>query len=152
MGETIHHATIHLQGFYRAPVERVFAEFADPVARARWSAPSGDSLVYDAADFREGGHDVFRCGPPKDLRFCGQTTYLVIVPSKCVVFTETLVEGSKRLAAALNTLHFEASDEGTMLQVTVQVVSFVGPGMVEGYESGNRSALDGLSRHLDPSL
>jgi uncharacterized protein YndB with AHSA1/START domain len=148
MSETIHHATINLQGFYAAPVERVFREFADPVARARWSAPSGDALVYDTADFREGGRDVFRCGPPKDLRFRGETTYVVIIPNKCVVLTETLVEDGKHLAAALNTLHFETSGEGTLLKVTVQLVSFVGPGMVEGYESGNRGALEGLSRHL----
>jgi hypothetical protein len=32
--------------------------------------------------------------------------------------------------------------------VTVQMVSFVGPGMIQGYESGNKSALEGLSRHL----
>jgi uncharacterized protein YndB with AHSA1/START domain len=149
MGETIHHATINLQGFYAAPVERVFSEFADPVARARWSAPSSDALVYEAADFREGGRDLFRCGPPKDLKFRGETTYLVIVPNKCVVSTETLVEGGRRLAVALNTLHFETSGEGAMLKVTVQMVSFVGPDMVEGYESGNRRALEGLSRHLD---
>jgi hypothetical protein len=38
--------------------------------------------------------------------------------------------------------------EGTTLKVSVQMVSFVGPGMVEGYESGNKGALEGLTRHL----
>jgi uncharacterized protein YndB with AHSA1/START domain len=148
MGETIHHETINLQGFYAAPVERVFSEFADPSARAKWSAPTNDSLVYDKADFREGGGDVFRCGPPNDLRFRGETAYQVIVPNKCVISTEILTEGGKRLAVALNTLSFEATGEGTTLRVTVQLVSFVGPGMVEGYKSGNKGALEGLSRHL----
>jgi hypothetical protein len=32
--------------------------------------------------------------------------------------------------------------------VTVQLVSFVGPGMVASYESGNRDALEGLSGRL----
>jgi uncharacterized protein YndB with AHSA1/START domain len=148
MSETLHHETINLQGFYAAPVERVFCEFADPAARAKWSAPANDTLVYDKADFREGGGDVFRCGPPHDLRFRGETAYQVIVPNKCVIFTEILTEGGKRLAVALNTLTFEATGEGTMLKVTVQIASFVGPGMVEGYESGNKGALEGLSRHL----
>jgi hypothetical protein len=40
------HATIKLEQWYFAPPERVFAEFADPVARARWSAPSNDVLIY----------------------------------------------------------------------------------------------------------
>jgi uncharacterized protein YndB with AHSA1/START domain len=148
MGENLHHATINLENSYGAPVERVFSEFADPATRAKWSTPSGDALVYDKADFREGGGDVFRCGPPNDLRFRGQTTYQVIIPNKCVIFTEILSEGGKRLAVALNTLNLEATGEGTTLKVTVQIVSFVGPGVVEGYESGNKGALEGLAHHL----
>jgi uncharacterized protein YndB with AHSA1/START domain len=152
MSENLHHATINLERSYAASVERVFCEFADPVTRAKWSAPSNDALIYDEANFREGGRDLFRCGPPTDLRFRGETTYLVIVPNKCVVSTETVVSAGKRLAVALNTLDFEETNEGTMLKVTIQMVSFVGPGMVEGYKSGNQSALEGLSHHLSDSI
>jgi hypothetical protein len=51
------------------------------------------------------------------------------------------------LAIALNTLSFEAAGERTTLKVVVQLVSFVGPRTVEGYESGNKGALEGLARH-----
>ena len=148
MKEKVHHATVKLERQYAASVERVFSEFADPLARAKWSAPSGDALVYDAADFREGGRDVFRCGTPHDLRFRGVTTYQVIVPNQYVVSTESLSEGATPLAVALNTLEFEPTAEGATIRFTVQIVSFAGPDMVKGYESGNRSALDGLTRHL----
>jgi uncharacterized protein YndB with AHSA1/START domain len=144
----LHHATITLEREYSAPVERVFSEFADPQARAKWSAPSNDALVYDEADFREGGCDVFRCGPPNNLKFRGVTTYHVIIPNRCVISTETVTEGATSLAIALNSLEFEPSVEGANIKVTVQIISFVGPGMVESYESGNRDALEGLSRHL----
>jgi uncharacterized protein YndB with AHSA1/START domain len=148
MSEKLHHATINLERSYTAPIERVFSEFADPVTRAKWSAPSNDELIYDEANFSEGGRDVFRCGPPGDLRFRGETTYQVIVPNKCVISTETLFTDTSCLAVALNTLDFAETGEGTTLKVTIQMVSFVGPGMVEGYQSGNQSALEGLSRHL----
>jgi uncharacterized protein YndB with AHSA1/START domain len=148
MEEKLHHDTIKLERAYSAPVERVFSEFADPRVRAKWSAPSNDALVYDEADFRPGGRDVFRCGPPNDLKFGGVTIYHEIVPNRRVIWTETLSEGATRLAVALNSLEFERSAEGANLKFTVQIVSFVGPGMVKGYESGNRSALEGLSRHL----
>ena len=148
MEEKLHHDTIKLERAYSAPVERVFSEFADPQVRAKWSAPSNDALVYDEADFRPGGRDVFRCGPPNDLKFGGVTIYHEIVPNRRVIWTETLSEGATRLAVALNSLEFERSAEGANLKFTVQIVSFVGPGMVKGYESGNRSALEGLSRHL----
>jgi uncharacterized protein YndB with AHSA1/START domain len=136
---------------YPATVERVFSEFADSAARAKWSAPLTETLVYDKADFREGGHDVFRCGPPNDLRFSGETSYHLIVPRKCVVSTETLSEGGRRLAIALNTMDFETVGAVAILRVTIRLVSFAGPGMAGGYESGNREALDGLSRHLAAS-
>ena len=149
MKEKLQHATITLERSYGAPVERVFSEFADPVARARWSAPASDALIYDEVDFREGGQDIFRCGPKNHPKFHGKTSYLFIVPNKRVVSSETLDADGQRLAVALTTLEFEPSGEGTDLRVTVQIVSFVGQGMIEGYEAGNKSALENLSRHLN---
>jgi uncharacterized protein YndB with AHSA1/START domain len=144
----VHHAIIALEKAYATPVERVFSEFADPRARAKWSAPSRDALVYEEADFREGARDIFRCGPPGNLTFRGVTTYQVIIPNRCVISTESLSEGGTQLAVALNTLEFEPTGDGTILRLTVQIASFAGPGMVKGYESGNRSALEGLAQHL----
>jgi hypothetical protein len=40
------------------------------------------------------------------------------------------------------------SDSGTRLKLTIQIVSSVGEGMIKGFESGNRSALEGLATHL----
>jgi len=144
----LQHATITLEHSYAAPLERVFSEFADPVARARWSAPSKDALIYDEADFRIGGKDVFRCGPEGDPKFRGETRYLQIIPNALVVSSETVDMDGQRLAVALTTLDFKRTDEGTNLTVTVQMVSFVGPDMIHGYESGNKSALENLADHL----
>jgi uncharacterized protein YndB with AHSA1/START domain len=146
------HATITLERTYRAPLERVFSEFADPVARARWSAPSNDALIYDQTEFRAGGRDLFRCGPKNDPKFRGETLYHLIVPNRRVVSSETLDVDGQRLAVSLNTLDFEPAGEGTNLKVTVQMVSLVGAGMIEGYESGNKSALENLGRHLSGQL
>ncbi|HWZ99365.1 MAG TPA: SRPBCC family protein [Candidatus Dormibacteraeota bacterium] len=148
MNDKLQHATITLQHSYSAPVERVFSEFADPTARARWSASSNDALIYDEADFRIGGRDVFRCGPKGDPKFRGETRYLDIVSNARVVSSETVDADGQRLAVALTTLKFESTEDGTNLTVTVQMVSFVGPDMIHGYESGNNSALKNLSLHL----
>jgi uncharacterized protein YndB with AHSA1/START domain len=152
MNQKPQHATITLERSYRAPLERVFSEFADPVARSRWSPPSNDVLIYDETDFRVGGRDVFRCGPQNDPKFRGETSYHVIVPNKRVVSNETLDADGQRLAVSLNTLDFEATGEGTNLKLTIQIVSLCGAGMIEGYESGNKSALENLSSHLCGSL
>jgi uncharacterized protein YndB with AHSA1/START domain len=148
MSDKLQHATITLQYSYSAPLELVFSKFADPVERARWSAPSNDELVYDEADFQIGGKDVFRCGPKGDLKFRGETHYLDIVPNARVISSETVAVDGRRLAAALTTLDFEPTKDGTLLTVTVQIVSFVGPDMMSSYESGNRSALKNLALHL----
>ena len=145
------HATIKLEHSYSAPLERVFSEFADPVARARWSAPSNDVLIYDEADFRVGGKDVYRCGPKGDLKVRGETRYLHIVANTRVVSSETVDVDGQRLAVALTTLDFEPLDDGTNLTVTVQIVSFAGPEVVHGYESGNKSALKNLALYLGNS-
>jgi uncharacterized protein YndB with AHSA1/START domain len=152
MNEKPQHATITLERLYQAPLERVFSEFADPVARARWSPPSNDVLIYDKTDFRAGGRDVFRCGPASDPKFRGETWYHVIVPNQRVVSSETVDADGQLLAVSLNTLDIEATGEGTNLKLTVQVVSLAGAGMFEGFESGNKSALENLSRHLGGEL
>jgi uncharacterized protein YndB with AHSA1/START domain len=152
MNEKPQHATITLERTYRAPLERVFSEFAEPVARARWSSPSNDVLIYDHTDFRAGGRDLFRCGPKNDAKFRGETLYHLIVPNKRVVSSETLDEDGQRLAVSLNTLDLEATGESTNLKLTVQMVSLVGAGMIKGYESGHDSALENLARHLSGNL
>jgi uncharacterized protein YndB with AHSA1/START domain len=148
MNEQPLHATLTFEHSYPAPLERVFAEFADPVARAAWSAPSNDVLIYDEANFSEGGRDRFRCGPRDDPRFHGETIYHLIVPNKRVVSSESLSTEGQHLAVALTSLEFEATVDGTHLKVTVQMISFVGPDMIDGYRSGNKSALESLSHHL----
>jgi uncharacterized protein YndB with AHSA1/START domain len=152
MSEKLQHATIVLERIYQAPLERVFSEFADPAARSRWSPPPNDVLIYDQTDFQAGGRDLFRCGPKNDPEFHGETLYHLIVPNKRVVASETLDTKGQRLAVSLNTLEFEVTGEGTNLKLTVQIVSLVGPGMIERYESGNRGALENLTRHLTGRL
>jgi uncharacterized protein YndB with AHSA1/START domain len=90
--------------------------------------------------------------PKRESKFRGETRYLDIVPNARVVSSETLDMDGQRLAIALTTLHFEPTKNGTDLTVTVQIVSFVGPDIIRGYESGNKSALKNLFLHLSNML
>lgn len=133
---------------YPAPPARVFSEFADPLARARWSPPSGDVLIYDEADFRAGGRDLFRCGPQSDPKFRGETLYHLIVPNERVISSEILDVGDHRLAVSLTTLDFASEGNNTKLTLTVQMISLAGQELIDGYRSGNKSALENLASHL----
>jgi uncharacterized protein YndB with AHSA1/START domain len=143
-----HHATIVLERHFDAPPTRVYAEFADPVVRSKWSASPGDELIYDESAFKAGGRDIFRCGPKGDLRFRGETTYHFIAPDSCVISSESLQSGGQHLAVSLTTMELHESDGGTNMKVTAQIVSFVGEDLIKGFESGNRGALEGLASHL----
>jgi uncharacterized protein YndB with AHSA1/START domain len=143
-----HHATILLERDYEATPSQVFAEFANPVVRAQWSAPSGDELIYDETAFKVGGRDVFRCGPKGAPKFQGETTYHLIVPGRCLISSEVVEADGQHLAVSLNTLELDEVTSGTKLKLTIQIVSSVGEGMIKGFEAGNRSALEGLATHL----
>jgi uncharacterized protein YndB with AHSA1/START domain len=143
------HATLIFERTIPAPIEQVFAAFADPVARSGWGAPSDTAVViYDETDFREGGQDRFRCGSRADPNIHGTTRYLDIVTHRRVVSSETIDMDGKRLCASLTTLEFAADGETTRLTNTTQLASFIGDDMVRGHESGTNASLDNLVQHF----
>jgi uncharacterized protein YndB with AHSA1/START domain len=146
----VDHATLVFEHTYDFPVERVFAALADPIARARWSAPSDTAvLIYDKADFRVGGCDIFRCGAKSDPRYRGETRYYDIVVNRRIVSIEVVDEVDKRLSAAVTTVELEPDASRTKLKLTVQLVAFDGPGMIEGTKMGYTGALRNLARELE---
>jgi uncharacterized protein YndB with AHSA1/START domain len=145
-----HHATLVFERTCGAPVERVFAAFADPAARARWGVPSETAaLIYDEADFRVGGRDIFRCGAKENPHFLGETHYHDIVTDRRIVSSETIDSHGKRLSVGLTTTTFAPEGPGTKVNVTVQLVSLNGNDMVEGTKMGTNAALDNLVRVME---
>jgi uncharacterized protein YndB with AHSA1/START domain len=149
MTVAILHATLVFEREIPAAIDEVFAAFADPVARAAWGAPSDTSVViYDEADFREGGQDRFRCGSKANPNILGQTRYLEIIDNQLVVSSETIVMDGKRLCASLTTLELTAGGAKTRLKNTTQLASLIGEDMVKGHEMGTNASLDNLVRYF----
>ena len=149
MTDPVLHATLVFERQIPATVEKVFAALADPVARVEWGAPSGTAaLIYDVADFREGGQDCFRCGAKTDPNIHGTTRYLDIVMGRRIVSSETIMVNGKRLCASLTTVELTQEGDGTWLKSTTQLASFIGEGMIRGHEAGNNGSLDNLVRHF----
>ncbi|HEY3786951.1 MAG TPA: SRPBCC domain-containing protein [Steroidobacteraceae bacterium] len=143
--QDIKHATLHLERTCEAPVERVFAVFADPVARAEWGAPSETvAFVYDEADFREGGRDVFRCGDKANPQYRGVTTYLQIVPDQRIISSEVVETHGQKLLVTLATIVFQPNARGTTVSLTAQLTSLAGEDMLEGAKFGHNASLDNL--------
>lgn len=139
------HATLVFERMVPATCSRVFNAYADVEERQKWGAPSDNTaLIYDHADFREGGADAFRCGPKSNPNIHGATRYLDIVVNRRIVSTETISMDGRRLCASLQTLELDPVDDRTKLKSTIQLVSFVGPDMVKGHENGTKASLDNL--------
>ncbi|HEV2163026.1 MAG TPA: SRPBCC domain-containing protein [Stellaceae bacterium] len=143
------HATLNFERDVSAPIEKVFAAFADPVARSGWGAPSDTAvLIYDEVDFREGGQDRFRCGSRANPNIHGTTRYLDIVANRRVVSSETISMDGRRLCASLITLELAVNGNTTKLTNTTQLASFIGDDMVKGHETGTNASLDNLVRYF----
>jgi uncharacterized protein YndB with AHSA1/START domain len=143
------HATLVFEREIAAPQDAVFAAIADPVARARWGVPSDTAVViYDEADFREGGQDRFRCGSRAHPDIHGATRYLEIVLNRRVVSSETIVRDGQCMCVSLTTLELTPDGHGTRLKSTTQMASLIGQEMVEGHVTGTHASLDRLVQYL----
>ncbi len=129
--------------------DQVFAAYAEVNQRMEWGAPSDNTaLIYDQAEFREGGEDVFRCGSKSNPDIHGATRYLDIVPNRRIVSTETITVEGRHVCASLVTLELNPDGDRTKLKTTIQLASFVGQHMVEGHESGTNASLDNLMNYF----
>ena len=149
MGSPAHHTTLVFERVCEAPIEAVFAAFADTKARARWGRPWDAAVMhYEEANFRVGGRDVFRCGPKTAPHFRGETRYLDIVPNRRIVSSVTMEIDGKRLSTALITVELESADTSTYVSLTVQIAALDGPVMIERSRAAYDVALDNLVREI----
>ena len=145
-----HHGTVVVERTLGAPAARLYGAFADPRERERWAAPSDTAVfTYEEADFRVGGRDLARCGPKQDPRYSVEARYLDIVPARRIIWTETIHDGDKMLAANLATLELMPEGQSTQVRVTVQVASLVGAAMIENTRAGHEGSLAGMARYLE---
>jgi len=149
---SILHATLVFERSIPAMTDQVFAAYSDITVRKKWGAPSDNTaLIYDKADFREGGEDVFRCGPKSNPNIHGVTRYLDIVANRHIVSSETITIDGRRLCTSLITLELNTEGDHTKLKSTTQLVSFIGQEMVRGHENGTNASLDNLVNYFSTS-
>lgn len=142
------HETVRVSREFGQPLPVVWKAFADTGSRARWSVPEGEELVYDVDDLRSGGLARYRCGDPGVLQFAAEMEYVQVVPEECVVHTDTVRTDGTLLSTALVTWIFAPTPTGTEISIVDQVVSFAGPGMIDGHRNGHAKALAQLAAFL----
>jgi uncharacterized protein YndB with AHSA1/START domain len=140
------HSTFTLQRTYPAGPGRVFAAWADPAAKARWFGRPGTE---HELDFRAGGREV-AIRPASDgqpeIRF--ESVYRDIVPDRRIVYVSTMYSDARPVTVSLTSVQFEASGDGTRLELTEHGAYLDGQEKPEWREHGTNEHLDRLGDEL----
>ena len=146
---TVAHDTFVIERSYDVPVTQVFRAWSDPELKARWFAGSADALGagYEL-DFRVGGHEVNRGGPPGGPLYTYDSEYRDIVPEERIVYTYEMFADENRLSVSVATVQFHDHGATTQLVLTEQGAFLDGHDTVAQREEGTRGFLESLSRFL----
>jgi uncharacterized protein YndB with AHSA1/START domain len=142
---------VHLTRFLRAPRERVFAAWTDPVQLKQWMGPAGFTCTAAESDPRPGGrHHLAMVGPSTN---CGpdapsgthesSTTgeYLEVHPPELIRFTwnPSFWTGEHTIV----TIRLKEVPGGTELELLHD--GFISPAAAEGHNKGWNGCLDKLA-------
>jgi uncharacterized protein YndB with AHSA1/START domain len=144
------HDSFTIERTYPASPARVFRAFADPVAKAKWfGCVEGWEVGEHTVDFRVGGREVWRGGPPGGTQHRNDTLYHDIVPDERIVWSYAMTLGERRISVSLSTVELTAVGTSTRLTFTEQGVFLDGYDGAEERVHGTGELLDSLGRMFD---
>ncbi|MBA4222177.1 SRPBCC family protein [Bosea sp. (in: a-proteobacteria)] len=143
------HADFTIERRYGTSPARVFAAFADPVAKRRWSTCHDEGGLGEyTLDFREGGFETMRGAPGPDGIYAMRAIYHEIVPHERLVYSYEMFRNELRLSVSLATLEFRGEGAGTRLVFTEQAVFLDGHDNPQMREQGTGIGFDRLAEEL----
>ena len=147
---TVAHETFVIERIYNVPVAQAFRAWADPLLKARWFAGSAEALGagYEL-DFRVGGREVNRGGPPGGPVYTFESEFRDIIPEQRIVYTNEMYADETRISVSVATVQFRRQEATTQLVLTEQGVFLDGHDTVAQREKGTRSLLDSLAAILN---
>jgi uncharacterized protein YndB with AHSA1/START domain len=145
---SVAHATFVIERTYDAAPARVFNAWADPVAKARWFGPGELTKGGHELDFRVGGREINRGGPPGGAVYTFDACYQDIVPDERIVYTYDMHLDETRISVSLATVELKPAGAGTRLIFTEQGVFLDGHDTPAEREHGTRSLLEKLDAEL----
>jgi uncharacterized protein YndB with AHSA1/START domain len=149
-GPSTVHDTFVIERSYDAAPERVFKAWSEPPLKARWFAGSPDALGagYEL-DFRVGGRELNRGGPPGGPVYRYEAQFHDIVAGERIVFTYELYADDRRLSVSVTTVEFRADGDRTHLVFTEQGVFLDALDTSAQREEGTRGLLASLGLALE---
>ena len=145
---SVTHATFAIERTYDASPARVFAAWATPAAKSRWfKGPEEGDTDYEL-DFRAGGREVNRGGPPGGPVYTYHAHYQDIVPDQRIVYTYEMHMDDTRISVSVATVELKSAGTGTRLIFTEQSAFLDGHDTPALREHGTSDLLDALGAAL----
>jgi uncharacterized protein YndB with AHSA1/START domain len=134
---------------YNASPARVFAAWSEPEAKARrFSCHEEWATAAYELDFRVGGWEINRVGPPGGPVHSFEGRYQDIVPDQRIVFAYDMHLDHTRISVSLATVELKPARAGTRLIFTEQAALLDGYNDLAGRVEGTRAGLDNLDAEL----
>lgn len=147
------HATFVIERHYDADPARVFAAFADPVAKRRWFLEGDGWEILDySLDFRIGGIEESGFSFKGSPRMGNTTFYHDIRKDERLVFSYSMTNDGKAFSGSLVTIEIKPEKGGTTLTYTEQGAHFDGFDNPGQREEGCRELLEKLAQELAGEL
>jgi uncharacterized protein YndB with AHSA1/START domain len=150
------HATFTLEREYDAPLDQVWAAFADLELKKRWFGGGDFHDVEFAEDFRVGGTFTNKATDGDGHRSEFRATYSDIVDRERIVYSYDMWLDGAHASTSITTITFVPDGSGTLLTFTEQGVHLdgvhgPGPEAAAGREHGTGWLLDALGAWLTTS-
>ena len=149
-GTSATHTSFVIERRFAASPSAVFAAWADPVAKRRWSTchdANGESEY--SLDFRYGGRELYRATLPDGSSQTVEKVFFDIVQDRRIVFAYDIEVGGRRLSASLVTVEFAPEGSGAAMLMTEQLAYFDGHYDREERLHGTQEGLDRLALELE---
>ncbi len=143
---SVTHATFAIERTYDASPARVFAAWADPAAKAKWFGD--ESKANYRLDFRVGGREFNRGGPPGGAVYTYEALYQDIVPDQRIVYSYSMDLDETRISVSVATVELRPEGAGTRLTFTEQGAFLDGHDNPAEREHGTGVLLDALGEEL----
>jgi uncharacterized protein YndB with AHSA1/START domain len=116
---SVTHTTFTIERVFPVAPARVFEAFADKDMKERWFAMPPDWVDAEhTMDFRPGGRELNRGGPPGGNVHTFDARYHDIVENQRIVYSYDLYLDDQRMSVSVATIELEHHDDGTRMLFT----------------------------------
>lgn len=143
------HATFVIEREYPHTPAKVFAAYADPQKKSKWFGGPAEWDSEHTLDFRVGGKEISRGGPPGGTVHQMTGEYWDIVENERIVMSYELHLDATRISVSLGTTELTPTEKGTKLIYTEQGAYLDGYDDAGQREEGTRELLSQLETFLN---